>query len=83
MEAIATIKAIQSGWVHPTINHVSPSALPSCRRDLAGLRMHAPFATNFSFSQASGMGVEVDHQQNTLKPVLLRFPTLPPAGDPH
>lgn len=22
MEAIATIKAIQSGWVHPTINHV-------------------------------------------------------------
>jgi hypothetical protein len=23
MEAIATIQAIRTGWVHPTINHVS------------------------------------------------------------
>jgi len=27
MEAVATIKAITTGWLHPTINHVRPSLL--------------------------------------------------------
>ena len=25
MEAVATIKAITTGWLHPTINHVRPA----------------------------------------------------------
>lgn len=36
MEAIATIQAIRTGWVHPSINHVRwlaallPACLPAC-----------------------------------------------------
>lgn len=31
MEAIATIQAIRTGWVHPTINHVRPLRCASLR----------------------------------------------------
>lgn len=36
IEAVATIKAIQTGWVHPTINQVRPCLCPACWLNVQG-----------------------------------------------
>lgn len=37
MEAIATLKAIETGWVHPTLNQVTPHPLCSSRHAMCSL----------------------------------------------
>ncbi|GIL44318.1 hypothetical protein Vafri_1823 [Volvox africanus] len=54
VEAVATIKAIQTGWLHPTINLHDPEAGVDLVRVVAGVKQHHP--VKVALSNSFGFG---------------------------
>jgi 3-oxoacyl-[acyl-carrier-protein] synthase II len=55
VEAVATIKALQTGWIHPTINLVTPDEGVDLKIVTAGSKEHLPHM-DIALSNSFGFG---------------------------